>query len=129
MLREDTREDWALHLLCSDKSCNAIPGLFDYEIITRHRLIKANICKKKMPRAIDQLSHADWDKLKTDTTKFKDSYLSQHESRSDDENHNIINDNITNIMETHVPSKQSLLPNKTLGPCILSNECVEKTSI
>ena len=81
-----------------------------------------------MPRAIDQLSHADRDKLKTDTTKFKDSCLSQHDSRSVDENYNIINDNITNIMETHMPSKQSLLPNKTIDSHILSNECMEKTT-
>ena len=66
-----------------------------------------------MPRTIHQWSRADWDKLKADTTNFKDSYLSQHESRSVDENYNIINDHITNIMETHVPSKQSRSANKT----------------
>ena len=114
--REDTRENRLLDLFCSNKpslvkSCNAIPGLSDHEVIIADCLIKAKICKK-VPRTIHQWSRADWDKLKADTTKFKDSYLSQHESRSVDENYNIINDHITNIMETHVPSKLSRSANK-----------------
>ena len=116
--REDTRENWLLDF-CSNKpslvkSCNAIPGLSDHEVIIADCLIKAKICKK-VPRTIHQWSHADWDKLKADTTNFEDSYLSQHESRSVDENYNIINGHIyiTNIMEIHVPSKLSHSANKT----------------
>ena len=118
--RENTRENRLLDLFCSnkpslDKSCDAIPGLSDLDVIIADCLIKAKICKK-VPRTIHQWSRADWDKLKADTTKFKDSYLSQHKSRSVDENYNIINDHITNIMETYVPSKLSRSANKTPWP-------------
>ena len=110
--KEPTREGHLPDLFCTNKpglvkACTAIPGISDHKaVVAADCLFQAKITKK-IPRKIYQWSRADWDKMKSETSTFSDSYLESHTNRTIDENYSMINDHINHLMGTHVPSKMS----------------------
>ena len=83
------------------KSSISIPGISDHEIVLTDCSIKPLI-NKQQPRRIHLWKRADWNKLKTEAVKFKESFLSLARSRSVTENFNSFKSFINQLTSKHV---------------------------
>ena len=107
--RNPTRESNLLDLFFTNKpglvkSSISIPGISDHEIVLTDCSIKPLI-NKQQPRRIHLWKRADWDKLKTEAVKFKESFLSLAGSRSVTENFNSFKSFIDQLTSKHVPTR------------------------
>ena len=107
--RSPTRESNLLDLFFTNKpglvkSSISIPGISDHEIVLTDCSIKPLI-NKQQPRRIHLWKRTDWDKLKTEAVKFKESFLSLAGSWSVTENFNSFKSFIDQLTSKHVPTR------------------------
>ena len=95
------------------KACTVIPGLSDYEVVLADCDIRAASARKQ-PRSVFKWDKADWSKIKKDLAALRDSFIPAYGSRSVEENHNCLMDQISLSMKSFIPTK--LLKAKQSAP-------------
>jgi hypothetical protein len=107
--REPTRGEAVLDLYCTNrpgliKSLNTVPGISDHNIILADSDLQAKLTKKPK-RCIKQWSKADWDTIRSETTAYRDEFLTNYQQRDVETNYNDFCNHINNVTTKHVPTK------------------------
>ena len=88
------------------KSIKTIPGISDHDILVIDSDIRAQT-SKKTPHKVYKWGRADWDKMREETTNFKNSFILESNTRSVQENYLSIEDHLKSTLDRHVPSKMT----------------------
>jgi len=111
MQREPTRFGNTLDLYCANKPglvkyITTNPGISDHDTIVVDALLRPEYVKKKS-RRIYLYNKADWEAMKTGINTFTSEYLASLEDHSVDENWVSFKQNLQELVDQHVPSRQS----------------------
>jgi len=111
MQREPTRFGNTLDLYCTNKPglvkyITTIPGISDHDTILLDALLRLEHVKKKS-RRIYLYNKADWEAMKTGINTFTSEYLASLEDHSVDKNWVSFKQNLQELVDQHVPSRQS----------------------
>ena len=109
MQLKPTRQDSVLDLFMTNKPAlvkevSVLPGISDHDIVvvdTKHRMD----INRKAPRNIKQWSKADWERIKTDTVNYQQTFLQEATERSVEENYSHFQNFMNTIMKKYVPEK------------------------
>ena len=107
--KDFTRKDKILDLLCTNKpdlfsDIRSIPGISDHEIILADCDLKPVVCKKPS-RTTYLWIKVDWYKICLLASKFSESFLPEHGTRSVDKNYTMFKEFIALTMKEHIPNK------------------------
>ena len=109
MQLKPTRQDAVLDLFMTNKPAlvkevSVLPGISDHDIVvvdTKHRMD----INRKAPRNIKQWSTADWERIKTDTVNYQQTFLQEDTERSVEQNYSNFQNFMNTIMKKYVPEK------------------------
>ena len=112
MVKEPTRKDKTLDLFLINRPalinrCTTIPGLSDHEIVCVDSPVQANLPKPSR-RTINLWKKANDAALKEECLAFQDHFLKNYDvSTPVNQLWQSIKNNLTSLMEKHVPTKQA----------------------